>query len=204
MKTRAGIVVFLFMVMGMTLAGCSGMKVALHRYNPAFSGDYEIYRGKPVYLMNFNNHSKDTGIWEFYSPDMKFTYSSNDLVSNYFWYSFREAFTKLGMIVSDEDKPDHSAKGMWVTLLSISDEKFHVLLTVQEKEKTIMKKEYSVQEPPPAEKERDPASLEQRVYKMTNRLIGAILDDSEFRKLLTKSSSVPTLPEMKYPKPLSL
>lgn len=187
MKIRKCIAVSLFAVISIALWGCQGMKVGLQNYNPAFSSEYDVYKGKRVFLMNFNNQAKETGIREFYSPDMKFRYSSNDLVSNYFWYSFREAFTKLGMTVSDEDKPDYSATGMWVSLLSISDVKFHVLLTVQEREKAILKKEYSIQEPPPGEKDRTPAVLEQRVYKMTNRLIGAILDDPEFRKLFTKS-----------------
>jgi hypothetical protein len=186
-KIQRSIAALLFVAMGVVLLGCNGMKVGLQNYHPVFSGEYAVYKGKSVYLMNFNNHSRETGIREFYSRDMNFRYSSNDLVSNYFWYSFRDAFTKLGMQVSDEDKPDYTATGMWVTLLSISDEKFHVLLTAQEKKKTIWKKEYSIQEPPLGEKDPNPAVLEQRVYKMTNRLIGTILDDPEFRKLFTKS-----------------
>jgi hypothetical protein len=74
---------------------------------------------------------------------------------------------------------------LWVILLSVSDEKFHVLLTTEERGKTIMKKGYSLQEPPPAEKDRNPASLEQRIYKMTNRLIATILKDPNFQKVIT-------------------
>jgi hypothetical protein len=170
----------------LTMIGCQGMKVPLRSYHPVFTGDYDLYKGKRIYLMNFNNHARDTGIKEYYSPDMKFRYSSEDLVSNYFWFSFQNAFKKLGMIVSDEDLPDYTATGLWATLLSISDEKYHVLLTVEENKKIALKKEYSIQEPLLAEKDRNPAALEQRAYRMTNRLIATILEDSDFRKFFAK------------------
>jgi hypothetical protein len=190
MKSRACtkiVAVSALAIFTMLIRGCHGMKVPLYSYSPVFTSSNDIYKGKRVFLMNFNNHSRDTGIREYYSPDMKFRYSSNDLVSNYFWYSFRDAFTKLGMIVSDEDRPDYTATGMWVTLLSITDEKYQVMLTIQGKNKIVMKREYMVQEPPPLEKDRNLASLEQRAYLMTNRLIGKILDDPDFQKFFTKS-----------------
>jgi hypothetical protein len=74
---------------------------------------------------------------------------------------------------------------MWVILLSVSDDKFHVPFTAEERGKTLVKKEYSLQEPPLAEQDRNPASLEQRVYKMTNRLIATILEDPNFPKVIT-------------------
>ena len=49
-----------------------------------------------------------------------------------------------------------------------------------------MKKEYSIQEPPLAKKDRNPAVLERRAYDMTNQLIASILKDLEFRKFFAK------------------
>lgn len=180
------IIFFVLILWVLAMTGCQGMKILLKNYHPEFAGDYGLYQGKRIYLMNFNNQARDTGIREYYSPDLKFRYSSEDLVSNYFWYSFQDAFKKVGMIVSDEDRPDYTATGMWVTLLSISDVKYHVLLTVEEKKKIVMKKEYSIEEPPLAEKDRNPAVLERRAYEMTNQLIASILKDPDFRKFFTK------------------
>jgi hypothetical protein len=47
-----------------------------------------------------------------------------------------------------------------------------------------LRKHIPVKEPPVGEKDRDPAALEQRAYKMTNRLIETILQDPNFRKVI--------------------
>ena len=166
--------------------GCAMMvNVPLSNYNPAFTGDYSAYKGKRVYLMNFDNQANDTTIWSYSSLDKKFSYSNNDLINNYFWYAFEKAFTKLGMLVSRMDNPDLTAPAMWVTLLSITDVNYRVRVTVQEKGITVFTEEYTVQEPPIAEKERNPAILEERAYIMTNKLVSTILKDSAFQKHLT-------------------
>jgi hypothetical protein len=165
-----------------------------------FTGDYSVYKGKRVYLINFNNKATDTSIWYYYSLDKKFSYSKpldfypkdrkwgvtdNDANHNHFWYAFRDAFTRAGMLVSDEDKPDITAPVMWVTLLSITDVNYHVMVTVEKSGGTVTK-DYNIQEPPLAEKDRNPAVLEERAYKMTNKLISTILEDPAFQKHLAE------------------
>jgi len=177
---------FLCIIIMVITVGCLGVKVPLSNYDPMVSGDYSVYRGKRVYLMNFDNQANDTSIWRYYSVDQKFSYSINNAIHNYFWHAFRDVFVKLGMLVSDVDNPDLHAPAMWITLLSITDEKYHVRLTVQERGLTVYTENFTIQEPPLVEKDRNPAALEQRAYRMTNRLIAAILEDPEVRKLLTK------------------
>jgi len=75
---------------------------------------------------------------------------------------------------------------MWVTLLSITDENYDVNVTVQQKGIAVFTEKYTVQEPPLAEKEHNPAALEQRAYKMTNKLIATILEDPAFQKYLAE------------------
>jgi len=194
------IIGFVCVIFSATIIGCAAVNVPLKNYKPVFTGDYSVYEGKRVYLMNFDNQANDTGILEYYSPDQKFRYSkpwvvsfgdrpplfNDDWIHNYFWYAFRDAFTKAGMVVSDDDNPDLTAQGMWVTLLSITDVKYDVQVTVQKKDKTVITKPYTIQEPPLAEKDRNPAALEQRAYRMTNRLIGTIMKDPGFQKVLTE------------------
>jgi len=82
MKTRMCFVVSLFLVLAVAILGCQGVKVPfsqgvkvpLDNYKASFSGGYEAYKGKRVYLMNFDNQANDTSVWRYYSPDKKFGY----------------------------------------------------------------------------------------------------------------------------------
>jgi hypothetical protein len=169
------------------MIGCGtigAVKVPLLGYNPAFSKDYSVYKGKHVYLMNFDNQANDTSIWYYYSPDKKFSYAGDGTIHNYFWFAFQKGFVNLGMIVSNMDHPDLTAPAMWITLLSVTDASYQVRLTVQKKGITAFTDIYTIQEPPLAEKDRTPAALEQRAYRMTNRLIETIVGDPRFRKVI--------------------
>jgi hypothetical protein len=170
------------------MIGCEtlqAVKVPLNSYNPTFSKDYSVYKGKHVYLMNFNNQAKDTTIWYYFSLDKKFSYSVDDTIHNYFWYAFQNGLMKVGMVVSNMDNPDLTAPAMWITLLSITDASYQVSLTVQKRGTTVFTDTYTIQEPPLAEKDRTTAALEQRAYRMTNRLIETILGDPRFQKVVT-------------------
>lgn len=169
------------------IIGCRTMKVPLNNFNPALPAEYNAYRGKPVYLMNFDNQANNTSIWNYYSQDKNFSYSTNDTLHNFFWYAFQNAFTKAGMRVSNVDNPDLAAPAMWVTLLSITDEHYQVRVTVQKKGVPVFTEKYTVQEHPVQEKDRNPDVLEQRAYRMTNRLIRTILEDPGFKKEITKT-----------------
>lgn len=174
-------------IIGITMMGCrAAVKVSLNNYNPVFTDEYSDYKGKPIYLMNFDNQANDTSIWYYYSLDKKFSYSIDDTLQNYFWYAFQNAFKKAGMGVSNADNPDLAAPAMWITLLSITDVSYQVRLTVEKREVTVFTEKYAVQEPPLAEKDRNLAALEQRAYAMTNRLIETIMKDSSFRKIFTE------------------
>lgn len=175
-------------IIGIIVIGCrAAVKVSLRNYNPVFTEDYSVYKGKPVYLMNFDNQANDTSIWYYYSLDKKFSYSVNDTIHNYFWYAFQHAFVKAGIGVSDVDNPNLTAPAMWVTLLSITDASYKVRLTVQEKGATVFTEKYTVQEPLLADKDRNISALEERAYRMTNTLIETIMKDPIFRKVLTES-----------------
>ena len=182
MKTMIGSVC---VILSIIIIGCT-VKVPLSNYNPVFTGDYSVYKGKRVYLMNFDNQASDTTFWYYFSPYIRTFYYTNNSIHNYFWYAFRDAFTKLGMLVSDEDNPDLTAPAMSVTLLSINDENYHMKVTVQNKEKILFTKGYTILEPRLEKKDRNPAVLEERAYKMTNKLIATILEDPAFQKHLAE------------------
>jgi len=84
---------------------------------------------------------------------------------------------------SSVDHPDLTAPAMWVTLRSITDERYNVRVTVQKKGASRLK-DYTTEEAPSAEEDRNPPVMAQRAYRMTNRLIESILGDPEFQKVI--------------------
>jgi len=177
------------MVISLLFPGCAGMRtsVLIDQYQPQFSKEWNQYKGKSIYLMNFDNQANDTSIWYYFSRDQKFSYGSQSTIHNYFWYAFNDAFVKAGISVSSVDNPDMTAPSMWITLRSITDERYQVRVTVQKKGATSFIKDYRCEEPMPAEAARNPAALAQRAYKMTNQLIESILADPEFQRIITES-----------------
>ena len=172
--------------MGITIIGCGGMAgVSLKDYEPVFTRDHSVYKGKSVYLMNFENQAEDTTIWCYFSTDRKFSYGIDTFIHNYFWYGLRDALVGLGMIVTNVDNRDPKAPAMWLTLMSITDEHFQVRLTVRPIEDVVFVKRYEVKEPPLPSDDRTPANLEKRAYEMTNRLFETILDDPDFKKIFS-------------------
>lgn len=143
-KRKKTIIGSMCVIIGIIIIGCQAVKVSLSNYNPVFTDDYSVYKGKRVYLMNFDNQANDTSIWYYYSLDKKISYSINDTIHNYFRYAFQNAFTKAGMGVSNVDNPDLTAPAMWVTLLSITDASYHVRLTVQKRGVTVFTEKYTL------------------------------------------------------------
>jgi hypothetical protein len=178
-----------WMAISLLSPGCAGRRtsVLIDQYKPQFSKEWNQYKGKSVYLMNFDNQANDTSIWYYYSRDQKFNYGTQSTIQNYFWYAFNDAFVKAGVAVSNVENPDLPAPSMWVTLRSITDERYQIRVTVQKKGSTAFIKDYISQEPLPAEGDRNPADLAQRAYRMTNQLIESILADPDFQKVITES-----------------
>jgi len=185
-------IIFVFvgwMVISLLSSGCAGKRtwVLIDQYKPQFSKDWNQYKGKSIYLMNFDNQANDTSIWYYFSRDQKFSYGTHYAIHSYFWQAFNEAFVKAGMAVSSVDNPDLTAPSMWITLRSITDERYQLRVTGQQKRATIFIKDYAIEESLPPEADRNPADLAQRAYRMTNQLIESILADPEFQKIITES-----------------
>jgi hypothetical protein len=180
-----------WIVNSLLTSGCAGRRtfVLIDQYKPQFTKDWNIYKGKSVYLMNFDNQANDTSIWYYFSSDLKYSYGNNYAIHNYFWYAFSDAFVRAGMRVSSFDNPDLTAPSMWVTLRSITDERYQVRVTVQNRGATSLIKDYTIQEQLPPEPKLTREEFAQRAYKMTNQLIETILGDPEFQKVITESST---------------
>ena len=190
-KTLSKCIIFVFEVFIVAVflfSGCGARRtwVQVTEYKPHFTRDWNQYKGKSIYLMNFDNQANNTSIWYYYSTDQKLYYGTDSTIHNYFWYAFYDAFANAGIAVSSVDHPDLTAPAMWVTLRSITDERYDIRVTVQKKGASTLSKDYSIEEALPAEADRSPPAMAQRAYRMTNRLIESVLADSRFQKTITE------------------
>jgi hypothetical protein len=175
------------------LLGCSpglyGTKIGISSYSPTLTGDFSDYRGQKIYLMNFDNQAGDTTLWYYYSPDKNYTYADHSLIHNYFWYAFQKALLNMGMDVSTASWPNPQAPGLWMTLKSITENKFQGQVHLQKYGNPFFIKIYTVVMEPPGTEQRTPENLEKRAYDMTNRLIESILNDPEFKHAFLKAAA---------------
>ncbi|MDD5169727.1 MAG: hypothetical protein PHN75_12975 [Syntrophales bacterium] len=183
------VVSILFLILLLTACASSSNLVSLNSYLPEFNADLSAYKGKRVYLMNFDNQDWNTTNFSYFSPDRQFTYSSNSLIHNYFWYSFERAFVSMDMLVSNAEKPDPAGVPIWLTLKSITDDRYEVDVKIRIKENMIFIKTYSMSGDPVAEGNRNPEFMEKRAYGMTNRLIQTILTDPAFKEAFFRTSA---------------
>jgi hypothetical protein len=171
---------------GFFFSGCASKKVMINSYTPSLSKDYAALKGQKICFLYFQNHAQDATRSYYYSKDKMTGYTSEQPLYDYFRHAFEDACAKAGMIVTNEDKPDLTAPAMWVTLLSVTDERYQTKVTVQKKDVTVFTKPYTVEESPPPAKDASPVDLAQRAYRMTNRLIENILADPAFQKVVTE------------------
>jgi outer membrane lipoprotein-sorting protein len=170
---------------GFLIGGCASKKVMINNYAPALSKEFAALKGQKICFLYFQNHAQDATRHYFYSKDKQTGYTSGQPLFDYFRHAFEDASAKAGMIVTNEDKPDLTAPAMWVTLLSVTDERFETKVWVQKKDVTVFTKPYTVEEPSPPAKDAGLDELSQRAYRMTNRLIESVLGDPEFQKVIT-------------------
>ena len=78
---------------------------------------------------------------------------------------------------------------MWMTLKSITEDRFEGEVNLQKFEGPFFTKTYSILAEPLTQEGRTPENLERRAYEMTNRLIETILTDPEFKKAFLKASA---------------
>jgi len=182
--------VLLYTILAVSVAAQARDIIPLRNYYPAFTTDLTEYKGKRVYLMNFDNQARDTTVWYYFSPDKQYAYSGNSMIHNYFWYSFEKALISLGMWVSNMDKPDPYAPAVWMTLKSVTDTRFEVEVKMQKFVYGVFfTKVYAITGEDIKQEERTAQNMEKRAYRMTTKLFETILTDPQFKKAYFKAAA---------------
>jgi hypothetical protein len=133
------------------------------------------FLNKKIFLGSFTNSAQNTSQWNYYSPDNKIRYETNQPLYSYFWYCFRYAFEEIGVTVSSYE---YGMIEFHYELVSLNDQLFRFSVNLIKDRSSIFKKMYSIAINPPEDK--SVASLEARAYRLVDKSFETIINDPVF------------------------
>lgn len=169
------------MALLLAASGCATtVGLTSDRYSPQLdAASLPGYSGKAIVIRGFENVDDNTTI--FLSPGQGRQYGGPVLTS-YFWYCFKAAFTKLGVNVYEEGQGPAGAPAMEMKLAQINEAGFAVDVTVTGAPgQPPLQKRYAITGPPITDQQ-TPA-LEKRAYQMMTALFWAIVSDPQFQSV---------------------
>lgn len=154
------------------------------RYMPAFDpAPLSSYRGRTIMMRGFENVDDDTTIFMYPASGPR-RYGGPALTS-YFWYCFRTAFERLGVVVLDEGQAMMPMPVMDTRLVHIGDDGFVADVRVLGTDPQIrLNKRYAIKGPPITESTR--LALETRAYQMVTALFLSIVSDPQFQVVVAR------------------
>ncbi len=167
-------------------AGCAAnvTKVPLLQssYNPTLdAADLSGYKGKTVIFPYVTNNANDTGTWNYYSDDKKFSYEMMPGLDIYFWDCFVNAFSRIGVRAVAAPLPGfEKSKELQITLLSFTDRKLLYTVRLNKPGEASFTKQFTVEAPAPTTTV--VAELENRAYRFMDSAFLALVTDAEFKK----------------------
>jgi hypothetical protein len=148
------------------------------RYMPNFdAATLPRYRGQAIVLRSFTNVDENTRFYKYPGDGREY---GGPLLTSYFWYCFKTAFTRLGVNVFEDGTGPQGAPAMELKLFQISEAGFgaDVLLTGAPGQPPLLKR-YSIVGPPMTDQ--GDAALERRAYQMMTALFWKIVADPQFQ-----------------------
>lgn len=133
------------------------------------------FLNKKIYMRSFTNSAQNTSLWNYYSPDLKIRYETNQPLHSYFWYCFRYAFEENGVTVSPYE---YGMIEFNYELVSLTDQMFRFNVNLTKNRSTIFQKMYSIAMTPP--EDTSVASLEARAYRLVDKSFETIINDPAF------------------------
>jgi hypothetical protein len=162
-------------------SGC-GTTVGLSsdRFAPQFDpAPLASYRGKAIVLHNFENVDANTSFYLYPGNGRRY---GGPVLTSYFWYCFKSAFTKLGVNVLDEGQGSAGLPTLDVKLVQIAEAGFTADVTLGGvMGKAPYQHTYTVSGPPITDMQAP--ALEARAYRMVSELFLAMVSDPQFQAL---------------------
>jgi hypothetical protein len=197
MKTMTLRFILLVIALPMVATGCfTGSRSEIFvpmdytLYQPRVSADLGYFRGKPVFLMNVSNQAENTTLSTWLSPDQTIVYGDprsgwggigGRTLESFFWYSIQRALTQADVRVSSMDNPSPGAPGVEFILNSMTDNEFRYTVQVYDNGAIIFSKGYHVVEPPAPPDQMTPQYLQQRAFRMIDRMVVTAFGDGHFQ-----------------------
>jgi hypothetical protein len=176
-------------------SSASFVPIAYEDYRPDLGQGFAPLKGKKVRLMDFTNRADDTTQSTYASADKSITYGNPNSgfagiggrsVESYFWYCYQKALENVGMAVGTSSDPtDPAVPSMAITLKSITDQQFVLMVDVTRPGSPAVTKTITISEPAAAPGT-PAADLSARAYKMMTMSVMAVLQDPEIAAALAK------------------
>jgi hypothetical protein len=154
------------------------------------SEDYKAFQGKKILFHSIIDKSTNTSNLSYYNPEKTLGYDlyykspgegMAQPVVSFFWYAIKKGFDHAGIII-DESSPIYDAE-LTMAFQSVTDREIIFDVYFTRMGKLIYKKTYSVKNlDVPTE---DFSILEQRQYGMIDSIVKTLLDDPDFKKMLS-------------------
>ena len=176
-------------------SSASFVPITYEDYRPDLGTAFGNLKGKKIRLMDFLNRADDTSASSYASADKNTTYGNPNSgfagiggrpLESYFWYCYQKALESIGMIVTTSSDPsDPAVPNVTVTLKSVTDLQFVLLVDAQRPGSPVVSKTITVTEAaaPPATTAQD---LSARAYKMMTMSVMAVLQDADIAAVLAK------------------
>jgi hypothetical protein len=148
------------------------------RFMPQFdAGSLPMYRGRAILLRNFENVDNSTSFYKYPGDGRRY---GGPVLTSYFWYCFKSAFTKLGVNVFEEGQGPMGVPVMDMKLVQINEAGYTVdVVATGAGGQPPLQKRYAIAGPPISTA--DAAALEARAYQMMSMLFWAIVADPQFQ-----------------------
>jgi hypothetical protein len=183
-KRATGLVLLAGLLCLAVASGCqTTIGLSSDRFVPQFDpAPLANYRGQAIVLRTFQNVDDNTSFYQYPGEDRRY---GGPVLTSYFWYCFKSAFTRLGVNVFEEGQGPAGAPMMDVKLVRIAEAGFTVNVVVTgQPGQPPMQKSYSVAGPPITNPET--SALEQRAYKMMSEVFWAVVSDPEFQAVVVR------------------
>lgn len=156
-----------------------------YKYIPAASASsYPGYKGTQLNLLNFTNTALNTNIFHYYSPDRNVYYETPQLLNSFLWYTFKDAFSQVGIRVYDNVRTIPTVPEFHLIMLSMTDRTFEFRVNLTKDGAAVFQKIYTVNMKDT--NSYDPVVLEKNAYAMIDKSVDTVLKDPEFLKALKK------------------
>jgi hypothetical protein len=168
---------FIMLMLMVTTLGCTTkVTITPDSYKPHVSlNQQKRFANKKIYMGSFTNSAQNTSMWNYYSPDQKIRYETNQSLQSYFWYCYRYAFEEIGVTVAPYE---YGMIEFQYEMVSLTDELFRFNVNLTRNRTTIFQKMYSVSMTPP--NDRSVPALQTRAYKLVDKSFETIMNDPLF------------------------